>query len=86
MNRHRQLFSSLLGAESGEQARRMFSPANLRDCLNATPEAQAEADFTCPQALASLAQESSQRLQAIAKGWQQLLQRAAEGDSGCAAW
>ncbi|MGX4731041.1 iron-containing redox enzyme family protein [Pseudomonas corrugata] len=84
MNSHRQLFSSLLGAETGEQARRMFSPARLRTCLDAVPAAQQAGgvDFASPQALAGLAQVASQRLQAIAKGWHRLRQRVSNGE-GC---
>ena len=84
MNSHRQLFSSLLGAETGEQARRLFTPARLRTCLDAVPAAQqaARVDFTRPQALAGLAQDASQRLKAIAEGWRRLHTLAAE-EEGC---
>lgn len=79
MNSHRQLFSSLLGAESGDQARRMCSAASLRACLAAAPgAAQVEADFACPQQLAGLATDAAQRLQAVGQGWRRLQQRLGE--------
>ncbi|WP_244215045.1 iron-containing redox enzyme family protein [Pseudomonas sichuanensis] len=80
MNRHRQLFSSLLGAESGEQARRLFTPSSLRACLETVPEAQVlDVDFACPEALAGLAEDASGRLGKIAEDWQRLL---ASSDAG----
>lgn len=84
MNSHRQLFSSLLGAETGEQARLMFSPDRLRTCLDTVPAAQqiAEVDFASPLALARLAKVASQRLQAITGGWHRLRKRVTDGEGG----
>lgn len=73
MNSNRQIFSSLLGPQAGEQARRMFTPASLRNCLAAVPvKPQAQLDFGCAQVQSALAVSSREGLEAIRVGWQRL--------------
>ncbi len=76
MNSARTVFCALLSTESGEQARQTFSPADLRALLRDVPVGQAMTnDWRCPQALETLAQETADRVQRLARPWRALCAR-----------
>lgn len=75
MKTNRQIFSSFLGAETGGEARRMFTPVTLRTCLGAVHGTDlADVDFTSPAALAGLAGVACERLGPLRDGFRRLAQ------------
>jgi hypothetical protein len=71
----RQIFSSFLGAQAGEEARRMFTPATLRTCLDAAPEGDpTDANFTGGMLLEALPSNTVERLRPVRDGFRRLAQ------------
>ncbi|MBJ9977535.1 iron-containing redox enzyme family protein [Pseudomonas sp. S75] len=76
MNSTRSVFCTLLGAESGEQARQAFSPVALRALLHDGHVDQAlTTDWHSPQALDVLAQETAARMHTLGRPWCALRER-----------
>ncbi|WP_207200333.1 iron-containing redox enzyme family protein [Pseudomonas sp. TH03] len=75
MKTNRQIFSSFLGAQAGEEARRVFTSASLRTCLETVPGADlTDVDFASETALAGLPGVAFERLRPVREGFRRLTQ------------
>ena len=73
MKSNRQLFSSFLDAQAGEQAWHAFAPTAIRSSIAAMqPTDRANADFSCASTLATLAANARARLQPYREGYLKL--------------